>query len=214
MFFAAGISDARKKITACCHIFTAALVYDNRNVSKRGHDMNDDKLLRLLRQDPQKGLTETVRAYTPYVYKIVGTRLAGLCTAEDMEEAVSDIFMKFYRGGQACRFEINSVRAYISAIAQRHCIDLMRAVLSREREVPLDEKLDDPAAEVTAESRTELIDAVKRLGEPDSSIIIRRYYFGQTGAEIARDLGMKENTVNKRISRCLPRLKQILEEEM
>ena len=177
--------------------------------------MKDKELLGLLRNDPQRGLAEAVRIYSPYIYKIVYTRLEGLCSKEDMEEAVSDIFLKFFRGGEGCGFEIESVKAYISAIAQRHCIDLMRQRLGREQDIPLDDAENALTAEdISADDRRELIEAVKSLSEPDSEIFIRKYYFGQRSADIARDLGMKENTVNKRLSRGLPKLRKILEEGM
>lgn len=177
--------------------------------------MSDKELTELLRRKPQQGLAEVVRVYSLYVYKIVYTRLEGLCVSEDMEEAVSDIFLKFFRGGRDCGFEIESVRAYISAIAVRHCIDLMRSKLGKERDIPLSEVENTLIAEdICADDRRELIGAVKSLGEPDSSIFIRKYYFGQRSADIARDLGMKENTVNKRLSRGLLKLRKILEEGM
>ena len=60
------------------------------------------------------------------------------------------------------------------------------------------------------ESR-ELLEAVKDLGEPDSTIFIRKYYFGQKNIDIAKELHMSKGTVNMRISRGLKKLKKILE---
>jgi RNA polymerase sigma-70 factor (ECF subfamily) len=48
------------------------------------------------------------------------------------------------------------------------------------------------------------------LGEPDREIIIRKYYFGQKSKEIAGVLNLRENTVDKKISRGLKKLKILL----
>ena len=58
--------------------------------------MTDNELIMLLKNDPEKGLSEVVGKYSGYVYKIAYGKLSGVCRREDIEEAVSDIFMKFY----------------------------------------------------------------------------------------------------------------------
>ncbi|MBR6337635.1 MAG: sigma-70 family RNA polymerase sigma factor [Ruminococcus sp.] len=174
--------------------------------------MNDRELLELLKADPHKGLAAVVKQYSAYVYKIVLSRLSADCSREDIEEAVSDIFMRLYTAVQGSDVKINSLCAYLAAIAQRHCINVFKAHLRRTETVSFDELEGALADDITAQADTELIDAIHSLGKPDSEIFIRRYYLTQTAAEIAADLGMKPNTVNKRISRGLKKLKEILKE--
>ena len=173
--------------------------------------MTDRELTELLKADPQEGLAAVVRQYSAYVYKIVYTRLRDVCSREDIEEAVSDIFMRFYLASQNGA-EIRSICAYLSAAAQRHCINLFNRRIKRADEISLDEIGNTVADDISAESNSELIDAIHKLGEPDTHIFIRRYYFGQPVSEIAHELDMKTNTVNKRISRGLVKLRKILEE--
>lgn len=175
--------------------------------------MTDKELTDLLKNDPQEGLAAVVRQYSAYVYKIVYTRLRDICGREDIEEAVSDIFMRFYLASQNSEEEIRSVCAYLSATAQRHCINLFNRRIKRANEISLDE-IENRVADddISAESNSDLIDAIHKLGEPDTHIFIRRYYFGQPVSEIANDLDMKANTVNKRLSRGLVKLRKILEE--
>lgn len=173
--------------------------------------MNDDKLLTLLKSSPEKGLGETVAQYSAYVYKIAYTRLRDVCTKEDIEEAVSDIFYKFYQSGSKCGFELRSVRAFLSVIAARHCTDLFHIHCKDEKLLDYSE-LENLIAEEEITEGGELIEAVKSLGEPDSDIFIRKYYLGQRNKDIAKELGMKQGTVNTRISRGLVRLREILKE--
>lgn len=176
--------------------------------------MNDKELLALLRSDPQRGLAKTVDIYSAYVMKIAYTRLTGICTRQDIEEAVSDIFMAFYTSGQKCGFEIRSVTAFISLIAERHCLNVFKKMQRLAEEIPFDEVENTVSEQGGVYSGSELSDAVHKLGEPDTSIFIRKYFFGQKSEEIARELGMKTNTVNQRISRGLKKLRKILEEGM
>ena len=57
-----------------------------------------------------------------------------------------------------------------------------------------------------------LLQAVKDLGEPDSQILYRRYFMQQSVKEIAETLGMKSNSVSKRITRALSVLEERLGE--
>jgi RNA polymerase sigma-70 factor (ECF subfamily) len=71
-----------------------------------------------------------------------------------------------------------------------------------------DERVDELVER--AETGHALIDAVKSLGEPDSTIIMQKYYYGRNSADIADIVGMKPAAVRKRISRTMDKLKKIL----
>ena len=177
--------------------------------------MTDMELLELLRKDPDNGLKSVVLQYSAYVMKIAYIKLSGVCTAEDMEEAVSDIFLKFFNAGVKSGFAFESVRGSLSLIAGRHCVDVFRSRVKSETDIPLDEVIEFVADEgiIKDDTGTRLVMAVKSLGEPDSSIFMRKYFFGQKSKDIAADLGLKPNTVDKKISRGLKKLKEILMKE-
>lgn len=172
--------------------------------------MNDNELLALLRADPERGLAQTVSQYSAYVYKIASARLRGVCTREDIEEAVSDTFYIFFTYGQRRDFEIRSVRAMLSVIAKRNCINVFRRQ-SRQPETVCFDELENTIGEDESTDE-ELINAIRLLGEPDSSIFVRKYYLGQKNIDIAKDLDMNINTLNVRLSRGLAKLKRILKE--
>lgn len=174
--------------------------------------MNDMKLLMMLRSDPEQGLAQVVRQYSAYVHKVTYTRLRDVCTKEDIEEAVSDIFLMFYNIGKKTSFDMRSVQAVLSVVAKRHCINIFHRQCRQEETLTYDD-LENIISDNESDN-TELIEAIKQLGEPDCLIIIRKYYFGQKNIDIAKDLGMNISTLNMRISRGLKKLKKILEEGM
>ncbi|MBP3272204.1 MAG: sigma-70 family RNA polymerase sigma factor [Ruminococcus sp.] len=175
--------------------------------------MTDKELVRKLKTDPQTGLAAVIDRYTAYLLKIARIKLDGLCTDEDIEEAVSDVFFIFYKKGQQCGFDIRSVRAYLSLIAERHFTDVFRRQIKRPDDIPIDDLSETLPDRQSGEENTAVAEAIKKLGEPDTSIFMRKYFFGQKTADIAKELHLRPKTVDKRISRGLVRLKKLIEEE-
>ena len=101
--------------------------------------MNDNELLELLRSEPERGLAQIVVNYSAYVYTIAYSRLSDVCSREDIEEVVSDIFLNFYNIGKQNGFEIRSVKAMLSVIAKRRCIDSLRSQSNREQMASYDD---------------------------------------------------------------------------
>ena len=55
-----------------------------------------------------------------------------------------------------------------------------------------------------------MLDAVKALGEPDTTIIIQKYYYNRSSDEIAEMVEMKPAAVRKRVSRAVNKLRDML----
>ena len=63
------------------------------------------------------------------------------------------------------------------------------------------------------ELRREVIQAVQNLGEPDSSIIFRKYYYGESSKQIAKALGLSVSNVDTRTHRALNKLRKLFGEK-
>lgn len=57
------------------------------------------------------------------------------------------------------------------------------------------------------ELRREVLEAVRALGEPDTSILLRKYYFGESSKEIADAMGLTVSNVDTRTHRALNKLR-------
>lgn len=177
--------------------------------------MDDRELLKILETDPERGIRQMMQQYAALAYSIIAGRSGSAASAEDVEECVSDVFYEVYR--QRGRFdpEKGTVRAFVSVVARRRAINLFRRTVreaGRRADIPLPEGEEDNFEEtlIGAEERRSLIETVRSLGEPDSQIIFRRYYFGQKSKEIAADLGMTPGAVDTRLSRALVKLRTML----
>ncbi len=177
---------------------------------------SDDKLAALLKTDPQQGYAELTDRYLGFVYKIAYSKLLGTCSKEDIEEFVCDIFYEFYCNRDKLDLEKGSIKTFLAVFTKRRAINLFHKKTKGEEAISLyDDNLENilianenvEQGILEAEKKTKLIDTVKALGSPDSEIIIRKHYLGETLREISIDLDMKVKTVEKRYERALKKLR-------
>jgi RNA polymerase sigma-70 factor, ECF subfamily len=172
----------------------------------------DGDLLKLLDTHPEKGLRKLMDAYMGLVYTIVQSKLTG-GPREDIEECASDVFFEVYRGRASIDLNKGSLKAYLAVVAKRRAIDRFRSYKPAETHaVSLENLYHEPASEKESYNGTRdaLINEINALGEPDREIFIRKYYLGQSTRTIAEALRLKENTVDKRVSRGLLKLRESL----
>ena len=173
--------------------------------------MTDDALLAMLHDTPEKGFAAIVRQYSGYVYTIAANQLRGVASAEDIEEAVSDVFWMLCQWLQAHDTEQVGLRALLAVMAKRHSINRYYALTKQPAADSFEQLLCVPqSGETPPDEQVMLMQAVQALGEPDSEIILRRYYFGQSSKEIGAALDLKPNTVDQKISRGLKKLRAML----
>jgi RNA polymerase sigma-70 factor (ECF subfamily) len=184
--------------------------------------MTDQQLRRLLSSSPEKAHRLIFDEYYNYVYTIVFNRLRSLGTPEDIDECISDVFAEIFTKYNSESSHSGNIKGFVSAIARNRSIDMFRRIRSGvNATVSLDA---DEAVQLSSEERIDeqaertetahaLLDAVKSLGEPDSTIIIQKYYYGRSSEDIGDMIDMKPNTVRKRLSRALSRLRDILRED-
>ena len=168
--------------------------------------MTDERLLGLLRSDPEQGLREAVAHYGPMVWRVVRQRLPQ-AQREDLEEIVSDAFVQLYRTLDRLDPERGSLGAYLSVIARNAALRRARQLSSRP-EIPA-----ETLPEVPAPDHRELYDALMSLEEGDRRLITLRYHYGLTAREIGEQLGISEAAAQKRLSRALEKLRHITREE-
>jgi len=175
--------------------------------------MKDEKLLKLLRTDPGAGMEKLVRLYSGLVYEVVSARLSNLCDSSEIEDCVTDVFLDFYR--KIDTFEpVASVKNYLAVLARNKACGCARR--KQITEIPPEDGLllefpdESDVAEATAEKLLleSVLDEIKRMGHPDSAILIRKYYLGQSSKDIAAALGMTVSNVDTRAHRAIEKLRQ------
>ena len=174
--------------------------------------MKDSALVKRLRRGDAAALEEVIRTYTPYVSAIVARVLPGC--REDWEEVTADVFLALWDNRDKVRTE--QLRGYLGSIARNKAINRLRA---RRDHLPLDEDvlvLEGDGPQQLAEAR-ELALALRRalaaLGDGQRELFVRHYYYGQTVADAAADMGVNLSTAKTWLRRGRETLKNTLEKE-
>ena len=142
-----------------------------------------------------------------FLLRIVGNK----ATAEDL---LNEVFLDVWR--RADRFEARSqVTTWILGIArfkalsalQRRSFDVLEDGVAESIEDPAD----DPDAVLrTAERSAILQDCLKQLSSAHRQVVDLVYYHGQSIGEVARIIGVPQNTVKTRIFHARKRIAEML----
>lgn len=183
--------------------------------------MTDREYRELCKSSPQNARDTLYDTYFSYVYTIVFNKLRSCAPKEDIEECVSDVFADVFRHLSDENGKNGDIKGFIGTVAVRRAINVFHRITAASgRNVPMEESGIDAMADDTdiadmaekAELRRVLLRSVEELGEPDSVIIIQKYYYGMTSKEIAERLYLEPAAVRARCSRALRRLRDKLAE--
>lgn len=169
----------------------------------------DEKILALLSAGDAEGVTLLQKQYGPMVRYIVRGILRD---AQDAEECVSDVFLRVWERFSAFDRAKGTLAAWVTAIARNAAVDRLRR-----RRAP-DETWDEqdgaspsPEEEVLRRERTRLLQkTVDALGAEEQVLFYRKYYYLQSTAQIAAEMGLTERAVEGRLYRLRRRLQKAL----
>ena len=99
----------------------------------------------------------------------------------------------FYQQGQKCGFEIRSLRPFLSLIVEKHCINIFNNRIKQFETVSIEELSYTLADDISVNDSDTVTDAINSLGEPDTTIFVRKYFFGQKTNDIAKDDSVKKS---------------------
>lgn len=183
--------------------------------------MDDEKLLRLLHKDPNTGMEKLIEIYAGLVYAVITRAIPDSCSfTSELESCVADVFSEFYCNLSKYDPRLSSIKTYLCVIARNNAIDLLRKNDKLKSNISLDTEdlvLTLPgsmSAEDTLlkkETRREILQAINAMGEPDRSILLRKFYFLQPSKQIAADLGLTSSNVDTRTHRALHKLRRLFE---
>ena len=177
--------------------------------------MTDEELIALIKENPSKGLGKLIDLYSGLVFGVVSATLVPVGTKEDAQECASDVLVSFFKNSERIDLNRGTLKGYLAVSAKHTAISVLRKLKSKGEAnvISLDENenLFSQSEDIEKNERSRTVrQAIEALGEPDSTIIIRRYLFGETAKEIAKDLKMTHEAVVKRASRAKKKLKETL----
>lgn len=161
--------------------------------------MNDEKLISLIRKNPEQGLSQAIDIYGGAVKTICSSVLTD---NESVEEAVSHVFFRLWKYVANYNNGKGSLKSYIYSIARNTAFDVARhEPVEREwDEIAID--IETPENILIKKQREQIIhQCVDELKEPDRSIFILKYFYFFKNREIAQTLGISLKQVENKLAR-------------
>ncbi len=158
--------------------------------------------------DAEAAVTELYREHALGLVRLAHIMLGNPAAAEDM---VQEAFCGLYRRWERLA-DTDKALWYVRSSVLNGC----RSVLRRGRGPQLLDHLPDAVSAESAalidEERQEVMQALRQLPYRQREALVLRFYFGHSGAEIARVMGISESTVRSTTHRGLAALGRMLGE--
>ena len=170
--------------------------------------MKDTETLALLERDREAGFAALLEQYYSMLWWVCARRLNH---SEDIQECVYATLEDFSLQWERFQSEQCSLKAYLTAIADRKAVDKYRQNLrwSRSQQAVLGQM--GSCEEDSPGEAMDLRLLIEQLPELDRKILRLRYLEGVGYWEISRMLQMNYETVKKRGSRSIRKIKRMLE---
>lgn len=168
-------------------------------------------IAQLLQKD-ERGMEALLLHYGPLMRYIIAPILPD---PQDREECLSEVSMRVW--SRVAQFDParGSWNAWLTAITRNTALNFQRSAARHGDTQTLPEDAPSPDASpeeaiLQAERSAALHDALARLGQNDRALFYRKYYYLQSTAQIAAELGMTVRAVEGRLYRLKKQLRRML----
>lgn len=181
--------------------------------------MNESYIIELIRKRDDRGMEELLLHYGPLIRYVVAPIVKD---PHDREDCVSEIAMRIWEKIELFDDMRGSWTGWITSVTRNTAFNKVRSqrsqTLNTNNLTTLDEAQNLPATEpgpeeqvLRAEQKAALAKAIDMLSTPDRVLFYRKYYYLQSTAQIASELGMTQRAVEGRLYRLKQKLRKKLE---
>lgn len=177
-----------------------------------GEDVQEQEMIAQLLQQDERGMEALLLHYGPLMCYIIAPILPD---PQDREECLSEVSMRVW--SRVTQFDParGSWTAWLTAITRNTARNYHRSAQNRRDTQAIPEGTPAPDASpeeaiLQAERSAALHDALARLGQNDRALFYRKYYYLQSTAQIAAELGMTARAVEGRLYRLKKQLRRML----
>lgn len=173
--------------------------------------MQENTVERLLLEKNEQGMDALLLHYGPLMRYIISPILQN---PQDREDCLSEVSMRVWEKIGQFDGEKGSFRAWLTTITRNTALNhARRASGSSAEELSESTPSPDPTPEETLlkkERQEALKTALSRLSYKDRLLFYRKYYYRQSTAQIAAELGMTERAVEGKLYRVKKQLRKSL----
>ena len=177
-----------------------------------GEDVQEQEMIAQLLQQDERGMEALLLHYGPLMRYIIAPILPD---PQDREECLSEVSMRVW--SRVAQFDParGSWNAWLTAVTRNTALNFQRSAQHRPGTQSIPAGTPAPGASpeeamLRAERSAALHDALARLGQNDRALFYRKYYYLQSTAQIASELGMTVRAVEGRLYRLKKQLRRML----
>lgn len=173
--------------------------------------MQENTVERLLLEKNEQGMDALLLHYGPLMRYIIAPILQN---PQDREDCLSEVLMRVWEKIGQFDGEKGSFRAWLTAITRNTALNYARKASGSSAE-ELSESTPSPELSpeetlLKKERQEALKTALSRLSYKDRLLFYRKYYYRQSTAQIAAELGMTERAVEGKLYRVKKQLRKSL----
>ena len=173
--------------------------------------MKEEKLIQRLKDRDETALEELLRRFGPLMRYIIAPILPG---EQDREECIAETVLTVWEKIQSYDPEKGNWTTWLTAVTRSGALNKARKLRRGEtQELTPDIPSPDPTPEeqvIQKEREAALVEALGYLGDRERMLFYRKYYYRQSTAQIAAELGMTQRSVEGRLYRIKQKLRKRL----
>ena len=172
--------------------------------------MNEQEIIELILAKDERGMDALLTHYGPLMRYIIAPILPN---AGDREECLSEAAMRVWEKINRFDADRGSFNAWLTAITRNTALNRLRRTANEDSEIPENTPAPEPTPEellLRAERQNAVKRALQQLSQSEKSLFYRKYYYLQSTAQIASELGMTERAVEGKLYRLKKRLRKML----
>lgn len=172
--------------------------------------MKEQEIIELILAKDERGMDALLAHHGPLMRYVIAPILP---TAEDREECLSEAAMRVWDKIDQFDEDRGSFNAWLTAITRNTALNRLRRAASEDSEIPENTPSPEPTPEerlLREERQAAVKHALKQLSQSERSLFYRKYYYLQSTAQIASELGMTERAVEGKLYRLKKRLRKML----
>ena len=171
--------------------------------------MDEREIIDLLLRREEEGMDQLLRHYGPLLKYVIAPILAD---PQDREDCISETAMRVWEKIGQFDGERGSWAAWLTAVARNTALNHARRRDRQEGAGAISEHTPSPEPtpeeKVLLQERQEAVrQALGELSAGDRALFYRKYYYRQSSAQIAAELGMTERAVEGRLYRLKKHLR-------
>ena len=152
--------------------------------------------------------------FNPQIKSIVSRILNSANQSGDIEDCAHNVYLKLMEKLQQYNDTRGSMGAFVAIVARSTALDYCRGNIRRNGELIGDKNIDFLSEPIEFEDKVGfemLVDTIsKNLSKEERVLFGMRYIYYYSPEEIAKAFKIRQNTVNKRVSRLKNKIKKLL----